>query len=117
MTLPSTEKSQYQMDFNHRVRFRCHPGLQCYTTCCADVTIFLTPYDVLRLKNRLELSSRQFMERHTILLSKEKQVIPLVVLKMSDDELKTCPFVTSQGCTVYSDRPWACRMYPLDVNE
>ena len=23
----------------------------------------------------------------------------------------------SEGCTVYHDRPWPCRMYPLDIND
>jgi hypothetical protein len=34
---------------------------------------------------------------------------------MNDDEEKTCPFVGKDGCTVYEDRPWACRMYPLGM--
>ena len=106
-----------KMDFQKRFHFRCHPGVTCFTTCCADVTIFLTPYDVLRLKNRLGLSSEEFMDQHTHLLVKENQLIPLVVLKMSDNEKKTCPFVTPDGCTVYEDRPWACRMFPLDVDD
>jgi len=29
---------------------------------------------------------------------------------------KRCPFVSKEGCTVYNDRPWPCRMYPLDMN-
>ncbi|MEW6267610.1 MAG: YkgJ family cysteine cluster protein [Thermodesulfobacteriota bacterium] len=105
-----------KLNFKDEFRFHCHPGVECYTNCCADVTIFLTPYDVLRLKNRLGLTSRDFMARYTILLSKEGQLLPLVVLKMSEDERKTCRFVTPAGCTVYDDRPWACRMYPLDVD-
>ena len=109
-------KGRPKMGFQDRFRFECHKGVECFTTCCADVTIFLTPYDVLRLKNRLKIGSGEFMERYTHLLTKEKQVIPLVVLKMSDNEQKTCPFVTPDGCTVYEDRPWACRMYPLDVD-
>jgi Fe-S-cluster containining protein len=28
-------------------------------------------------------------------------------------ESKKCHFVTEDGCSVYEDRPWACRMYPL----
>jgi len=106
-----------KMTFQDRFRFRCHPGVKCFTTCCANVTIFLTPYDVLRLKNRLGMNSGQFLERHTHLLTKGRQIIPLIVLKMSDNEQKTCPFVTPDGCTVYSDRPWACRMFPLDVDQ
>lgn len=108
---------QNKMDFQSRFRFKCHPGVKCFTNCCADVTIFLTPYDVVRLKNRLGLSSDEFMDKHTHLLTREKQIIPLVVLKMSENERKTCPFVTEKGCTVYEDRPWACRMYPLDVDD
>jgi hypothetical protein len=37
------------------------------------------------------------------------------MLKMTDGENKPCPFVGEQGCTVYEDRPWACRMYPLGM--
>ena len=33
-----------------KFRFSCHKGLSCFTQCCGDVNIFLTPYDVLRLK-------------------------------------------------------------------
>jgi Fe-S-cluster containining protein len=43
----------------------------------------------------------------------EKLQYPIVMLKMEDDEKKSCPFVTDDGCGVYSDRPWSCRMYPL----
>ena len=106
-----------KLDFQSRIKFRCHPGVKCFTNCCADVTIFLTPYDVLRLKNRLGMTSEEFMEKHTLLLNRDQQIIPLVVLKMSDNEKKACPFVTENGCTVYEDRPWACRMFPLDVDE
>lgn len=109
--------SQSKMDFQSRFRFKCHPGVKCFTNCCADVTIFLTPYDVLRLKNRLGISSSEFMDQYTHLLTKENQVIPVVALKMSDNEKKSCQLVTENGCTVYEDRPWACRMFPLDVDE
>jgi hypothetical protein len=37
------------------------------------------------------------------------------VLKMSDDEGHRCPFVGEAGCSIYSDRPWPCRMYPLGL--
>lgn len=106
-----------KLDFNDKFRFKCHPGVACFTNCCGNVTIFLTPYDVLRLKNRLGMTSGEFMEKHTQLLARKDQLIPVVVLKMQDNEKKTCPFVTEEGCTVYTDRPWACRMFPLDVDE
>jgi len=34
-----------------------------------------------------------------------------------NEEDKKCPFITPEGCTVYDDRPWPCRMYPLDMND
>jgi hypothetical protein len=40
----------------------------------------------------------------------------MVVLKMNEDD-KRCPFVSEQGCAVYEDRPWPCRMFPLDMND
>ena len=32
---------------------------------------------------------------------------------MKENAEKDCPLVGSTGCTVYSDRPTACRLYPL----
>jgi uncharacterized protein len=112
----STAQRKPRMDAEHFFRFRCAPGIACFTQCCRDVNIILTPYDALRLKKALAVSSDEFIEKYAIVLSKEKQLIPLVFLKMREED-KQCPFVTDQGCTVYDDRPWACRMFPLDVAE
>lgn len=95
--------------------FSCHKGLSCFTQCCADVNIFLTPYDVLRMKNRLKVSSEEFLTRYTFVPFNDKLRMPLVVLKMGDEKDKRCPFVSSEGCTIYEDRPWSCRMYPLGL--
>lgn len=99
-----------------KFKFSCHPGVSCFNQCCRDVNILLTPYDVLRMKNRLGLDSGAFLDRYTLLPIGPKQKLPVPVLKMNDDEGKTCPFVDAEsGCTVYSDRPWPCRMYPLGL--
>jgi uncharacterized protein len=119
MSEPNTESTarlKPGMDPDHFFRFRCAPGIACFTRCCQDVNIVLTPYDVLQLKKALAITSDEFIEKYAIVLSKEKQLIPLVFLKMREDD-KQCPFVTEQGCTVYEDRPWACRMFPLDTAE
>lgn len=105
-----------RMDPEHHFRFDCSPGVPCFTQCCRDVTIVLTPYDVLRLKEGLGMSSGAFLDAHTIILPKKGRLIPLVILKMNGED-KRCPFVTEAGCTVYEDRPWPCRMFPLDMND
>ena len=95
--------------------FACHPGVPCFNQCCGDVNIFLTPYDILRLKNNLNMSSEKFLSEHTIMPFDRNLKYPVVLLQMKDDENKSCPFVGENGCTVYEDRPWACRMYPLGM--
>ena len=94
------------------IRFNCNEKLDCYTRCCRDITIFLTPYDVLRMKNALQMSSGDFLADYTTTLIGDIG-LPVVVLKMQDDDKKSCPFVRSSGCMIYPDRPWACRIYPL----
>ena len=94
--------------------FSCHPGVSCFNKCCNDVNIFLTPYDIIRLKNRLGISSSEFLEKYTILPLEENLRHPIVMLRMTDDSLN-CPFVCEEGCSVYEDRPWSCRMFPVGV--
>jgi hypothetical protein len=94
------------------IRFNCDEKLDCYTRCCRDITIFLTPYDVLRMKNALQMSSGDFLAAYTTTLIGDIG-LPVIVLKMLDDNKKSCPFVKSSGCMIYPDRPWACRIYPL----
>jgi uncharacterized protein len=95
-----------------KFKFSCHRGLACYNTCCRDINIFLTPYDVLRMRRGTGLSSEEFLQRYTVALLGEDG-LPLVLLKMMDDSSKTCPFVAPDGCSIYQERPWSCRMYPV----
>ena len=96
-------------------KFGCHPGVPCFNRCCHDVNIFLSPYDVLRLKKRLGMKSSEFLDKHALLPVQKDMKTPVVVLRMNDDETKSCQFLTDEGCGVYSDRPWPCRMYPLGM--
>lgn len=108
-------KEYPRLSKSDKFKFACHSGVSCFNECCGDVNIFLTPYDVLRLKNALGISSQDFLDKYTILPIDENQKLPVVLLRMQDNEKKTCFFVGKQGCTVYNDRPWACRMYPLGL--
>ena len=95
-------------------KFSCHPGVSCFNTCCGDVNIALSPYDILRLKNRLGLTAEKFIERYGVRPFTPDQKLPVVLLRMDDHkEGKPCPLVTDKGCSVYEDRPWPCRMYPV----
>lgn len=96
-----------------RFCFSCHKGKKCYTHCCSDLNLLLTPYDIIRLKNRLGLTCDQFLAIYTKPELLARTRLPVVTLKMLDDEQKSCPFVRPDGCTIYEDRPVTCRYYPL----
>ena len=93
--------------------FNCTPDVPCFNACCRDLNQFLTPYDILRLKNHLGLSSEQFLSRYTSQHTGSESGLPIVTLKPSDGHDLLCPFVTEVGCRVYENRPSSCRMYPL----
>ncbi len=98
---------------NNRFRFSCHKKIDCFTRCCSGIDILLTPYDILRMKNRLGISSGEFLKKYTYIHIDEKSSYPFVMIRMLNDEKKSCPFVTPDGCTIYTDRPVNCRYYPV----
>jgi len=102
-----------QLNLKSRFRFRCHKDISCFTKCCSKIDILLTPYDIVVLKKRLNLTSDDFLEKYTYIQADDKGVFPLVYLKMKEDEASTCPFVTADGCTIYEDRPANCRYYAV----
>ena len=98
-----------------RFKFACHKGMECYTHCCRDLNIILTPYDIIRMKNRLGLTCDQFLAIYTKPEMLARTKLPVVTLKMLDDDKKNCPFITPDGCIIYEDRPLTCRYYPLGM--
>ena len=110
-------KSPGSLSAESTFSFSCHKNLPCFTQCCRDINIFLTPFDILRIKKRLGISSEEFLSQYTLSLIAEGSGFPLVILKMCEDQDKRCPFVGPGGCSIYEDRPWSCRMYPVDRGE
>jgi Fe-S-cluster containining protein len=102
-----------KLSLDTKFKFRCHKGVKCFTKCCRGINILITPYDIIRMKKRLGISSEEFLEKYTYMEVDEKSSHPLVRLKMLGDDEKRCPFVASEGCTIYSDRPANCRYYPV----
>jgi len=105
-----------QMGYESKFKFKCHKGIECFTKCCRGIDIMLTPYDILTMKKRLELTSEEFLAIYTDLHLLESADLPVVTLKLLDDDRKSCPFVKDkEGCTIYEDRPSTCRYYPLGM--
>lgn len=96
-------------------RFACHAGVPCFTQCCRKLDLFLYPYDIIRLKKRLGISSEEFLNQYAGVVQGANPCFPSVILRMAENSEHTCPFLDgARGCTVYEDRPSSCRMYPLE---
>jgi Fe-S-cluster containining protein len=93
--------------------FACHAKIDCYNHCCKDLNQYLTPFDILRLKNGLNLTSGDFLKRYTLEHTGLESGLPVVTLKAATRSGLKCPFVAPEGCRVYKDRPSSCRIYPL----
>ncbi|OQY51567.1 MAG: zinc/iron-chelating domain-containing protein [Desulfobacteraceae bacterium 4572_89] len=105
-----------QLSLKSRFQFKCHKGIKCFTDCCRGIDIMLTPYDILTMRKKLDMSSQEFLAVFTRPQILEKADMPVVTLKLLDDERKSCPFVEDKdGCVIYEDRPTTCRYYPLGV--
>ncbi len=103
------------LSLDSRFRFHCHSGLACFNQCCQAPTIVLSPYDILRLKTFLGLTSGEFLERYTLTVSEEFSQLPLVFIDAYRSSGGGCPFLGAQGCTVYAHRPSACRLFPITM--
>lgn len=101
-----------RLGLDDRFQFRCHKGISCFNACCRSIDITLTPYDILRLKSRLGLASYEFLVKHTQRFDMDAHGVPGVKLNPKAGTSE-CQFLTEEGCSVYEDRPTACRYYAL----
>ncbi len=101
------------VSLNDTFKFSCSEQTPCFTECCQDLNQCLTPYDILRLKNHLNLSSTLFLENYTTQHIGPDSGLPIITLKTDPLGALKCPFVSRSGCRVYRDRPSSCRTYPL----
>ena len=104
----------FRIKANDTFTFRCHPGIACFNRCCRNLNLFLYPYDVLRLKNALDLSSDEFLDTYVDVVLRPDNFFPEVLLHMSEDPERTCPFLTESGCSVYPHRPDTCQTFPIE---
>ena len=95
------------------LRFRCGKENGCFSECCRNINQCLMPYDILRLKNRLGMTSGEFLKTYTWRHTGPESGLPMIELKHDPSTGYACPFSSGEGCSVYADRPVSCRLYPL----
>ncbi|MGC9017723.1 MAG: YkgJ family cysteine cluster protein [Caldimicrobium sp.] len=101
------------LSLEDEISFYCYKGIVCFNKCCYDVKLVLSPYDLLRLKRNLKISTSEFIERYGEFYIGEVTQLPVISINMNPYDY-SCPFLSEpEGCKVYADRPSACRIYPL----
>ncbi len=93
--------------------FSCHKDVSCFTECCRMLNLQLTPYDMLRLRRATGKNSSAVLEQYVIEEQQPGEPFPQFYLTMIDDGRASCVFVSPKGCTIYANRPSACRTYPV----
>ncbi|MCF8184525.1 MAG: YkgJ family cysteine cluster protein, partial [Polynucleobacter sp.] len=96
------------VDEKYVIQFSCHKGIGCWNACCSNIDISLTPYDVLRMKTRLGISSTEFLKDYTLPYEMDKDSIAGIKLRPVEQGT-ACRFMKPEGCGIYEDRPTACR--------
>lgn len=110
--IPDSPVAPNMLEGDAKIQFRCYKGISCFNACCKNIDISLTPYDIVRLRHRLQISSTEFLQEYTVPYEMEKDGIAGVKL-LPVEGGTACRFMTEEGCGVYTDRPTACRYYPV----
>jgi Fe-S-cluster containining protein len=117
---PETVSLYHQIDqsslsADSSFKFHCHDDLPCFNQCCRTPTIILSPYDLLRLRQCLGITTGELLQRYTRYEIEPRSNLPLVFVDPYRSPDGGCPFLGAQGCTVYPHRPAACRLFPITM--
>lgn len=99
-----------RLELDDTLKFRCHRDIECWNLCCKRADVTITPYDIIRLKDHLGMDSSEFLKNYTVPFELDAHGVP--GLKLRTDEDGACLFMREEGCSVYENRPTACRYYP-----
>ena len=111
---PASPIVPVELTLDEKFQFRCRKGIACFNKCCENIDILLTPYDIVRLKHRLGLTSREFIDAYTTDFAMDGHGTPGLKLATRPGSA-ACINLTPEGCGVYEDRPAACRYYALGL--
>ncbi len=99
-----------RLELEDTIKFKCHKGISCWNECCSRADVSLAPYDIIRMKKSLGIDSSEFLNTYTVPFEIDAHGIPGIKLRTTNDG--ACLFMKEEGCSIYEDRPTACRYYP-----
>ena len=96
------------LEENSEFKFTCYSDCK---KCCEKTVVELSPQDIISLCKQKGLTTTELHKNYTEFIFHKEHGTPICVLKT--DPL--CKFHDGKKCTVYENRPFDCRIYPLDV--
>lgn len=99
-----------RLELEDKLKFRCHRGVSCWNECCSRADVTLAPYDIIRMKDAVGMDTTEFLKEHTVPFELDMHSVP--GLKLRTDDSGGCLFMKAEGCSIYENRPTACRYYP-----
>lgn len=90
-------------------RFECRSDC---TRCCENSNVVLSPYDLQRVLKRTEITFSDFLEKYAIMFN-NPDLHGMLSIKLKTNP--ACRFLKEGLCSIYTDRPLGCRMYPLGL--
>jgi len=85
-----------ELTLDSKVRFHCYKGISCYNECCRSIDFALTPYDIVRLKRRLNVNSSEFVARYTTVYPMDHHNLPGLKMNVKPGTSE-CVFLAEQG--------------------
>lgn len=113
MIIDSAPPPEKRLHLQDTFTFSCRRELPCFNSCCRNKHLPLTPYDVLRIRKTLEIDSDLFLAQYASYRLDKESGFPVISINMKSGPEKVCPFLSHRGCSIYEDRPMACRLFPL----
>lgn len=87
------------------LRFECTACGKCCVNHGDYELVFLTEQDIVRASEKLDLSRKEFLERHTRRVHGDRVL---------QDKGERCVFLDADGlCRIYEARPLQCRTFPF----
>jgi len=104
------ELMKHPIGKDQEFHFHCD---QCGECCKNRVDILLSPFDLCRMAKALNKSLPEVLQEYGNLYLGNTSKMPLVSLKMREDNGK-CPFLMDDNrCKIHSNKPTVCALYPL----
>jgi Fe-S-cluster containining protein len=79
--------------------------------CCKQVSIAFTERDIIRISDKLDLTSQEFVQKYDLGLVNNPGEMAFYKLDVGTREI--CPFNSDRECTIYDARPQVCRGFPF----